>query len=184
VGFAGIERHRWLTDRRRDAAAHSATSSVAIDSAGKRRSARGPATVRDLESVVARHSDGTVDVLHRGPVEGAVDSAVLERLYWDEISRVTLGAARFSRGAIRVGGIWPVLFRFGPPVDGRRVIAGGLFARRAGGSIAWAADGEQVSVAVEGFLPLLRGRLWRVEERFHASIGRRFLQRVEREASR
>lgn len=134
-----------------------------------------------VEIVVTRQSDGTVSVVHQARVKGSVDPVVLERLYWDEIRRVTLGAARFSRGAIRVAGVWPVILRFGPLVDGRRAIVGGLFVRRAGGSIAWRSDGEQASVAVEGFVPLLRGRLWRVEEWFHALIGRRFLQRVARE---
>jgi len=136
-----------------------------------------------MESVVTRHSDGTVGLVHRAKVKGSVDPAVLERLYWDEIRRVTLGAARFSRGAIRVGGVWPVILRFGPPVDGRRAIAGGLFARRAGGSIEWRSNGEEASVAVDGFVPLLQGHLWRVEEWFHGLIGRRFFQRVEQERS-
>lgn len=129
-----------------------------------------------------KRDDGTIDSLQRGPAGNRLDPTELERLYWDEIRRVTLGAARFSRDAIRVAGLWPVILRFGPLVDGRRPIAGGLFARRSGGTIGWQADGEYTSVAVEGFAPLLRGPLWRVEAWFHTVVGRRFLARVAREA--
>jgi hypothetical protein len=37
------------------------------------------------------------------------------------------------------------------------------------------------SVAVEGFTPLLREPLWRLESSFHDLVGRRFLARVARE---
>lgn len=134
-----------------------------------------------IESVSVKHDDGTIDSFQRARVGNQLDSTGLERLYWDEIRRVTLGAARFSRGAIRVGGFWPIILRFGPLVDGQRTIAGGLFARRAGGTIGWEADGEHTAVIVHGFAPLLGGPLWRVEARFHHLIGRRFLARVARE---
>jgi hypothetical protein len=134
-----------------------------------------------MESVSVKHDDGTIDSLQRADLATEFDPSHLERLYWDEIRRATLGAARFSRGAIRVGGLWPAILRFGPLVDGRRPIAGGLFARRAGGTIGWRADGEHASVSVEGFAPLLRGPCWRIEARFHDLVGRRFLARVARE---
>lgn len=129
-----------------------------------------------------KHEDGTIDSCQRAEVGSRLAPAQLERLYWDEIRRATWGSTRFSRGAIRVGGRWPVLLRFGPLVDGRRTIAGGLFARRAGGTIAWHADHDRTSVTVAGFAPLLRGPLWRVEAWLHDRIGRRFLARVAREA--
>jgi hypothetical protein len=134
-----------------------------------------------IESVSVKHDDGTIDSFQRGHVGSELDSAQLEHLYWDEIRRVTLGAARYSRGAIRVGGFWPVILRFGPLVDGRRPITGGLFARRAGGTIGWQAAGEHTAVIVQGFPPLLGGPFWRVEAWFHDVIGRRFLARVARE---
>ena len=133
-----------------------------------------------IESVSVKHDDGTIDSFQRAHVGSELDSTQLERLYWDEIRRGTLGAAKFSGGAIRIGGFWPIL-RFGSLVDGRRPIAGGLFARRAGGTIGWQADGEHTAVIVEGFAPLLGGPLWRVEAWFHDLIGRRFLARVARE---
>ena len=142
---------------------------------------RRPGTFRPVESVSVKREDGTIDSFQRAHVGSELEPAQLERLYWDEIRRVTWGAMRFSRGAIRVGGVWPALLRFGPLVDGRRSIAGGLFARRAGGTIAWQADHDRTSVAVEGFAPLLRGPLWRVEAWLHDRIGRRFLARVARE---
>src|SRR6187551_951848 len=54
--------------------------------------------------------------------------------------------------------------RFGPLVGGRRAVLGGLVARRPGGTIAWRAAGEQASVEVEGFAPLLRGPFWQLEQ--------------------
>jgi hypothetical protein len=135
-----------------------------------------------MDNLSVRHEDGTIDVLERGQGEVALDPRRLEQLYWEEIRRATFGVVRFSRGAIRLLGLWPVVLRFGPLVDGRRAIAGGLMARRAGGSIAWRADGEQTSVAVERYAPLLRGPLWRLQLSFHYLVGRRFLARVAREA--
>ena len=128
-----------------------------------------------------KHRDGTIDSSQRAHVVTGLTPPELERLYWEEIRRVTLGAARFSRGAIRVAGFWPVLLRFGPLVDGRRSIAGGLFARRPGGTIGWHAAAEHTSVSVQRFAPLLRGPLWRVEAWIHTVVGRRFLARVARE---
>jgi hypothetical protein len=135
-----------------------------------------------MEDVIIRREDGTVDVLERGQGDVALDPQGLEQFYWDEIRRATFGVARFSRGGIRVFGLWPVVLRFGPLVDGRRAIVGGLMARRAGGSIAWCADGEQISIAVERYAPLLRGRLWRLQLSFHCLVGRRFLARIAGEA--
>jgi len=133
-----------------------------------------------IESLSVKHDDGTIDSIQRVDLGSELDSTQLERLYWDEIRRATLGTVKFSRGALRVGGVWPIILRFGQPVDGRRAIAGGLFARRAGGTIGWQADGEQTAVVVRGFAPLLGGPLWRVEAWFHHLIGRRFLVRVTR----
>jgi hypothetical protein len=135
-----------------------------------------------MNSVSVEHEDRTIDTSQRAQVEAVLDALRLEQLYWDEIRRVTLGLARFSRSAIRFVGVWPVVLRFGPLVSGRRAILGGLGARRPGGTIAWRADGEQASVEVEGFAPLLRGPFWRLEQSFHDLVGRRFLARVAREA--
>ena len=135
-----------------------------------------------MQSVVVNREDGTIDSFQRAPFVGRLEAMELERLYWDEIRRATFGAMRFSRGAIRVGGVWPVVLRFDPLVDGRRGIAGGLVVRRAGGTIGWHTDGKEVSVDVEGFAPRLRGPLWRLEVWIHAAVGRRFLRRLAREA--
>ncbi|HSS73605.1 MAG TPA: hypothetical protein VLK53_08565 [Gaiellaceae bacterium] len=134
-----------------------------------------------MQSVSARRADGTIDTVQRAQVQAVVDAPRLEQIYWDEIRRVTLGLARFSRGAIRFVGIWPVVLRFGPLVGGRRAILGGLIASRAGGAIAWRADGEHASIEVEGFAPLFGGSFWRLELAFHDVVGRRFLARVARE---
>jgi len=134
-----------------------------------------------MKSISVEHEDGTIDTSQRARAETVLDALRLEQLYWDEIRRVTLGLARFSRGAIRFVGVWPVLLRFGPPVNGRRAILGGLIARRPGGSIVWRTDGEHASVELERFAPVLRGPLWRLEQSFHDRVGRRFLVRVTRE---
>jgi hypothetical protein len=125
--------------------------------------------------------DGTIDLLQRARLGIVVDVLRLEQLYWGAVARATFGMARFSGGAIRVVGGWPVLLRFGPSVDGRREILGGWFARRPGGTIAWRCDGEYLSVEVEGFAPLVRGPLWRLESMYHERVGRLFLARVELE---
>lgn len=134
-----------------------------------------------MESRSVKHDDGTIDTEQRARTGAELDAARLERLYWDEIRRATFGLAQFKRDAVRGFGVWPVFLRFGPAAGGRRPIAGGLFARRAGGTIAWQADAEHTSVTVEGFAPLLSGPLWRLEAWFHDRVGRRFLARVARE---
>jgi hypothetical protein len=129
------------------------------------------------------HASGAVDTCQREPIAAAIDVVRLEVLYWDAVRRVTLGWVRFSEDALRLFGVWPVLLRFGPLVEGRRAILGGLFARRPGGTIAWRANGVDVAVDVTGFTPLLRGPMWRIESLLHDLVGKRFLVRVAREAS-
>ena len=133
-----------------------------------------------MESVSVEHDDGTIDTTQRAPVGVVLDCARLEQLYWDAVRRATLGLVRFSGSAVRLLGVWPVFLRFGPLVGGRRVILGGLMARRPGGSIAWRANGDYAAVEVEGFAPLLHGRLWRLELLSHDLVGRRFLALVAR----
>lgn len=127
-----------------------------------------------------RRDDGTVDVRQTKDIAVRLEPAELEALYWDVIRRSTGGVVRFADGGIRLFGRWPALLRFGPFEAGRRAIAGGLFARRAGGSIGWESSERQTVVYVEGFAPLLRGPLWRVESAVHAFVGRRFFARVAR----
>ncbi|MGZ4388178.1 MAG: hypothetical protein ACXVZL_02220 [Gaiellaceae bacterium] len=134
-----------------------------------------------MESISAVNESGTLDTLQRAQIDATLDGARLEQLYWEQVRRVTFGLARFSGGAIRLFGGWPVLLRLGPLVDGRRAILGGLIVREPGGSIAWKADGVHVVVEVEGFSPLLQGPLLRFETLFHDRVGRRFLARVARE---
>lgn len=127
-----------------------------------------------------RREDGTVDVRQTEDVAVHLEPSVLEALYWDVIRRSTGGVVRFADGALRLFGAGPAILRFGPVAGGRRPITGGLFVRRPGGCIGWESDGQQVSVYVEGFAPLLRGPLWRVESSVHAFVGRRFFARVAR----
>ena len=131
-----------------------------------------------MHTQLTRHPDGTVDIVQTGPAVAEHTPEALQAIYWRELRGATFGVARFSRNAVRVLGIWPVLLRFGPPANGARPIVGGIFARRPHGAIRWwAADGSVV-VAVERFAPLLRGPLWRGESWFHNVVGRRYLARA------
>lgn len=134
-----------------------------------------------MESVSVKHDDGTIDSTQRAPVGVALDAERLEQLYWQAIRRATLGSARFSRDAVRLLGLWPELLRFGPLVQGRRAILGGLIASRPGGTISWRADGVHAAIEVKGFAPLLSGLLWRVEVALHDQVATRFLALVDRE---
>jgi hypothetical protein len=133
-----------------------------------------------MDTETTRHSDGTFDIVQRGPAAWQPSADDLQRLYWSEVRRATLGFAGFSRGAVRVFGLWPVVLRFGPMVDGRRPIVGGIAVRKASGAIRWSSEDGVVEVAVEGFAPLVRGPLWRFESWFHDLVGRRFLAAAEK----
>jgi hypothetical protein len=135
-----------------------------------------------MERVSLMHGSGMVDMCQREPTAAAVDSMRLEVLYWEAVRRAALGSVRFSNDALRLFGVWPVLLRFGPLVEGRRAILGGLFARRPGGTVEWRANGVDVAVVVTDFTPLLRGPLWQIELLLHDLVGRRFLARVASEA--
>jgi len=131
-----------------------------------------------MDTDTTRHCDGTVDIVQRGQASWQPSPDHLQRIYWGELRGATLGLARFSHNAVRMFGLWPVLLRFGPMVDGGRPIVGGIFARKPHGVIRWSATGEEVVVAVERFAPLLRGPLWRLESWFHEIVGRRFVARA------
>jgi hypothetical protein len=133
-----------------------------------------------MNTVTTRNEDGTFDVVQRAPVCGGLSSDHLQRLYWSEVRSTTFGLVRFSRGAIRLFGVWPPLIAFGPTVAGRREIVGGLFARHPYGAIAWSAREGEAIVALEEFAPRLRGRFFRAERWLHDVVGRRFLQRAAR----
>src|ERR1051326_4211542 len=128
-----------------------------------------------VETTTARNEDGTLDIVQRAPSRVSPPCPQLELLYWREVERVTLGLMRFSRGAIRLLGLWPPMLRFGPAESCRREIVGGLFARRPYGSIEWRAPGDEVLVAVRGFRPWLGGPFLRAEQWFHGLVGQRFL---------
>ncbi len=133
-----------------------------------------------MNTVTTRNPDGTFDVVQRAPVGCELSNDELQRLYWCEVRATTFGLVRFSRGAIRLFGVWPALIAFGPTVGGRREITGGLFARHPYGAITWsAAEGEAI-VALEEFAPRLRGWFFQAERWFHDVVGRRFLQRAAR----
>ncbi len=137
--------------------------------------------------------------------EGAL---TLGRRYWDEVAafthRVVRACERGDALDLRLFGRWTLL-RFGASeatVDesgalSRRPIAGGLLARRPGGSITFAQTVQpvvEVRVTVDGFVPRLgsrpgapawTGALYRHgQRRLHSSVSRRYLGRLIREAAR
>jgi hypothetical protein len=141
--------------------------------------------------------------LTRPVVEPSERGAVaLADAYWDEIRRLTLGlvSARRENGGVRlaIAGL-VTLFRFGPPktvADAERVecrfpITGGLLAKHAGGSLSFtqrSTPTPELIVTVEDYVPRLSpGRERRslrrfvytqVQERAHAGISRRYLERM------
>jgi hypothetical protein len=133
-----------------------------------------------MTTVTTRNDDGTFDVVQRASIGGDLPSDELQRLYWCEVRSTTLGLVRFSRGAIRLFGVWPALIAFGPTVGGRREITGGLFARHPYGAIAWSGAQGEAIVSLEEFAPRLRGWFFQAERWFHDVVGRRFLQRAAR----
>jgi hypothetical protein len=131
-----------------------------------------------MDTRTTENDDGTFDIVQRTTGTSARAEGDLERLYWREVRASTLGVVQFSRGALRMFGVWPRLLVFEPAIGGRRRISGGMFARHPYGAIAWSEDGEEVVVALERFAPRLRGPFFRAERWFHDLVGRRFLRRA------
>lgn len=136
-----------------------------------------------METVTVRNDDGSFDIAQRAQVGSKAASEDLQRLYWQAVRASTLGAVSFSRGALRVLGVWPRLVAFGPSDGERRPIVGGLIARKPYGSVLWRPAAEETTVAVERFTPRLRGPLFRLERRFHDRVGRRFFRRLAETAA-
>jgi hypothetical protein len=161
------------------------------------------------------HRNGTTDSEQRAVVAEPVvphtpaGAARLGAVYWQDVERFTRGVVRPAPGetavVLLVTGTRLALLRFGPPertasadrVGLRYPIAGGLLARRAGGTIALSqARGAPVELrsAIAGFAPRLgarpaapawTGRLYTaVQARIHVAISRRYFARLVREAAR
>jgi hypothetical protein len=131
-----------------------------------------------VQSRTIRHEDGTVDIVQSGRADGAPTPETLQGIYWGELRAATHGFVRYSRGAVRIFGLWPALLRFGPLTGDARPIVGGIFARKPHGVIRWFAADGTVVVSVERFAPLLRGPFWRFESWLHDVVGRRYLARA------
>ncbi len=133
-----------------------------------------------MQTAITRLPDGTYDIIQRGSAKGAFTPEVLQGIYWRALGVTTFGLVRFRRDSIRILGVGPVLLRFGPMLEGRRPIVGGIFSRRPYGAIRWAAADGEIAVEVEKFSPLLRGHLWRLEMWLHHLVGVRYLTLAER----
>lgn len=110
--------------------------------------------------------------------------------YWRAVTRSTLGLIRVrergGRVRLRVLGMRPTLLaleREDVAVAHDRVacsfrIVGGILARRAGGTLTLTQVGletAELRVAVKGFYPRLGLLYTPLEQRFHASVSRRYL---------
>jgi hypothetical protein len=144
----------------------------------------------------------------RGPVVERSErgARALADAYWDEIRVLTLGLVRARRTpeGVELALLRRVsLLRFGEEqtsagrerVECRFRITGGLLAGRPGGSLTLrqeVAERPELAVIVEGYVPRLdsgreRGGLRTmayhgVQARIHGLIGRRYLERMAREA--
>ena len=131
-----------------------------------------------MQTRTIRNEDGTIDIVQSARADGAPPPETLQGIYWGELRAATYGLVRYSRGAVRIFGLWPALLRFGPLAGDARPIVGGIFARKPHGVIRWSATDGTVAVSVERFAPLLRGPLWRFESWLHDVVGRRYLARA------
>jgi hypothetical protein len=124
------------------------------------------------------------------------DGRRLAAAYWREVERTTAGLVRVREtpegSALRALGA--PLLEFGLPsieaagdrVTCRYPIAGGLLARRPGGSIAFAQHGRVLTSSISGFHPrlgLFPGLYSHVQARIHAAVSRRYFARLVREGA-
>jgi hypothetical protein len=156
-------------------------------------------------STDARGADGVIESTQRvrapGPfVEPSHDGARrLGRAYWAEVRRASHGLVRCresDRGVELLAlGLRPALLTFEPAqlaVESKGVscsyrIAGGLLARRAGGTLTLtqtSCERDELRVTVTGFLPRLGMLYGPFELRVHHAVSRRYFRRLAREAGR
>jgi hypothetical protein len=122
--------------------------------------------------------------------EGALrlGDAYLRAVAWGPV-RVRPSEGRFE---LRLLGLPPALLAFDGPelaADADRVtctyrIRGGLLARKAGGTLALAQIGRELTVAVDGFFPRLAVLHHAVQSHIHAAVSRRYFRALLAEAPR
>lgn len=124
------------------------------------------------------------------------DGRRLAAAYWREVERTTAGLVRVRETpeGLALCAFGAPLLRFGLPrieAAGAHVtchypIEGGLLARRPGGSIAFAQNGNVLTSTISGFHPrlgLLPGLYSHVQARIHAAVSRRYFARLVREGA-
>ena len=124
------------------------------------------------------------------------DGRRLAAAYWREVERTTAGLVRVRETpeGLTLRAFGAPLLRFGLPrieaagdrVTCRYPIAGGLLARRPGGSIAFTQNGKVLTSTISGFHPrlgLLPGIYSNVQARIHAAVSRRYFARLVREGA-
>ena len=142
-----------------------------------------------------RRSDGAVESVQRFRVaEPFVDDTEggARRLGDAYLRAVAWGPVRVRRLEVRLLGLPPALLAFDGPelaAHADRVtctyrIRGGLLARKAGGTLALAQAGRELTVAVEGFFPRLAVLHHTVQSRVHAAVSRRYFRMLLAESPR
>jgi hypothetical protein len=106
-----------------------------------------------------------------------VAAAERDRIYWDELARMTRGTARLRRDALRALGVVP-LIRLGPLEGDRRPILGGFLAAAPGGTLGWEHEAGETRVALRGFAPRLPPPLYRLQDAVHRALSARYLRRL------
>jgi hypothetical protein len=151
--------------------------------------------LRGWESSERRHADGAVDSAQRVRIaapaaEPSADGArVLGAGYWRAVRGASGGLVRPRErdGAVDVLllGLRPPLLRLAAtaepePACGRvacsYAIAGGVLARRAGGTLALVHERHELRVVVEGFVPRVRALWLLMQRRFHVAVSRRWFR--------
>jgi hypothetical protein len=162
-----------------------------------------PAPTPELDgwlAVYRRDADGAITSdesvrISRSVVPRTDDGARhLARRYWLAVRRASRGLVRSRESAAGVelrvlAG--PCVLRLAAPqlsagADGvrcRYAIAGGLLARRAGGSLTLCDSGTQLRAVVAGFVPRLGALAFqRLQHRLHVAVSRRFFTALLAEA--
>ena len=100
-----------------------------------------------------------------------------DRLYWDELRRMTFGAVRLRGNELKLFGV-VTLMRFGDLVGDRRTIEGGLLVGEPGGTIAFEYEQGTLRVAVREFAPSLPRPLYVLQSFVHVRLSKRYFARI------
>lgn len=100
-----------------------------------------------------------------------------DRIYWDELRRMMLGAVRLRGRALKALGL-VTLMRFGELAGDRRAIEGGFLVAEPGGTIGWEYEHGVLRVAVRDYAPRLPRALYALQSVVHVRLSKRYLARI------